>query len=264
MKKFGLFFIVVLIMALTLVACSSDSATEAPQEVEEVVEPTAVPTEVSNLPEEKEVAEEEPEEAPEVDTSKGLFDSAAMVETLEVYVLRPEDMPNAYKIAENGEQHMTNLKVINSVGEVEGKRYIAATERVDGWTLELQRVNKEELIPYTMFTSVEVFESAEGAEAAFSPDWLAVYAENEDEDEDKVAKWIEDGCDLGDACIMYFYEKLDPATDVTTLEYVIVFVDRNVLATLMGRGADYDMNPEYIQEAAQLLFEKIDAAPMAE
>jgi hypothetical protein len=264
MKKFSMFFIVVLIISLILVACSSDSATEAPQEAEEVVEPTAVPTEVSNLPEEEEVTEEEPKEAPDVDTSRGLFDSAAMVETLEVYVLRPENLPDPYKIAEDGEQHMTNLKVINAVGEVDGKRYIAATERVDGWTLELQRVNREDLIPYTMYSSVEVFETKEGAEAAFGPDWLPVYAENEDEEADKAAKWIEDGCDLADGCIMYFYEKLDPATDVTTLEYVIVFVDRNVVATVMGRGADYDMNPEYIQEAADFLFDKIESAPMAE
>lgn len=259
MKKFGWFFIVVLVLALTLVACSSDAATQAP---EEAVEPTVAPTEVANLPDEKEVVEEQPEEAPKVDTSKGLFDSAAMVETLEDFVLRPEDMPNEYKIAQDGEQHMSNLKVINAVGEVEGKRYIAATKRVDGWTLELQRVNKAELIPYTLYTQVEVFENAEGAEAAFGPDWLSAYAEVENEEDQP--QWIEDGCDFGDACVVYFYEKLDPASDVTNLEYHIVFVNRNVLGHLMARSADYDMDSDYIFSVAQLLADKIDDAPMTE
>ena len=263
MKKNSIFFIVIFIVALALTACSSDSPTEAPEEPK--------PTAVVNVPDQPEESEpeadapaDEPEAPPEVDvnTSKGLFDNAVMVDSLDVYVLRPEDMPNQYKIVENGEQHMNNLKVINAVGEVQGKRYIAATQREDGWTLELQRVNKEELIPYTIFTQVEIFETSEGAQAAFGKDWLEVYQETEDET--KTPNWIEDGCDLGDACIMYYFEKLDPVSEVTILQYEVVFLDRNVMGKVMGRGPDYDMNPDYVVEAAQLLYDKVDAAPLAE
>ena len=63
---------------------------------------------------------------------------------------------------------------------------------------------------------------------------------------------------------MYYYEKLDPATELTTLQYEVAFVYKNVLAQAMGRGLDFDMKPEYIVEAAETLFEKIDTAPMAE
>jgi hypothetical protein len=264
MKKISIFFIVIFIVALALTACSSDSADEAPEEPK--------PTAVANVPDQPKdaepegeaPAEEQPEAPPEVkvDTSRGLFDTAAMIESLDAYVLRPEDMPNQYKIIVDGEQHMNNLKVINSVGEVEGKRYIAGTGRMDGWTLELQRVNKEELIPYTIFTQVEVFETSEGAEAAFGQDWLPVYQENEDETKDP--HWVEGGCDLGDACLMYYYERIDPATEVTILQYEVVFIDRNVVSTVMGRGADYDMNPKYVGDVAQILFDKVDAAPQSE
>jgi hypothetical protein len=256
MKKISLFFIAIFIIAIALTACSSsepeDTGSSAP-------EPTAV-VNVPDQPEEAEEApkEEAPAEAPEVEESEGLFDVEAMVEELENYVLRPEDMPDAYKIEVDGEQHMTNLKVINSIGEVEGKRYIAATAREDGWYLELGRVHKADLIPATIWTYVQVYETAEGAQTAFT-DYLDPYTEEESE-----AHFIEDGCDLGDACVMYYYERLEPTTETTILQYEVAFVYKNVLATVMGRGLDFDMNPDYLLNIASLMFDKIDAAQMAE
>jgi hypothetical protein len=256
MKKIGLFFIVLFIMVLSLTACSSDEGSEVD------TPPTATP--VVNVPDQPESDESEPEAPPDVDvdTSRGLFDSEAMIANLQDYVLRPEDLPNEYRIIDGGELHQTNLRVIQTVGEVEGKRYMAATDRQDGWSLELERVNREELIPYTLFTQIEVFETSEGAQTAFGPDWLPVYQETEDED--KIPNWIEGGCDFGDGCILYYYEKLDPATELTTLEYEMVFVVKNVLGKIMGRGVDYDMDPEFFNDAAEILFSKVEAAPEAE
>ena len=248
MKTNLLRLVVVLFIAFVLVACSSAESDDG----EAAPEPTAV----ANVPEQP---EDEPVEAPDVSGSKGLFDTGTMVENLADYVLRAEDMPNEYKIATDGEQHLTNMKVINTVGEVEGKRYMAATTRVDGWSLELERVHKDELIPYTIYSQIEVFETADGAQTAFGPDWFHAYA-----DEGREPASVEDGCDIGDACVMYYYEKLDPATELTTLQYEVAFVYKNVLAQAMGRGLDFDMKPEYIVEAAETLFEKIDTAPMAE
>lgn len=257
MKKISLLLVLIFVFSVTLAACSSDTATEAPQEPQ--------PTAVANVPEkpttDESAAAEEPAAPPEVevDSSQGLFDTAAMLENLGAYVLRPEDLPNAYKIMADGEQHINNLKVINTVGEVEGKRYIAASTRVDGWSLELQRVNKEELIPYTLYSQIEVFETPEGAQTAFSADWLPVYNLEEGAVQPSFLE-----CSFGDACVMYYYEKLDPATEITTLQYEIVFVYNNVLAQVMARGADYDMNPDFVVNAAQILFDKISAAPMVE
>lgn len=250
MKKISLFFIVVFIITLALTACSSNEPEDTgPAEPE--------PTAVSNVLEEAE--EEAPAEAPDVKESKGTFDTVAMVEDLDLFILRSEDMPNAYRIVVNGEQHVNNKNVINKVGEVAGKRYIAATDRVDGWSLELERVNKEDLVPYTMFSQIEVFEGSEGAQTAFGQDWFPAYT-----DEDRTPKWVEGGCDYGDACVMYYYETLDPATELTTLEYHVAFVYNNTLAHVYGRGLDFDMKPDYIVEVAGILFDKIDAAPMAE
>ena len=221
MKNRRILMIVVSIIVLALAACSSDGD-------EDTFASEPEPTAIANIPEQPDKSvpeEEEPVAPPEVSESKGLFDAEAMVENLDDYVLRVEDMPNQYKIVTDGEQHLTNLKVINTVGEVDAKRYLAATTRMDGWSMELERVKKEELIPYTMYSQVEVFETADGAQAAFSPDWFHAYI-----DEERETHWIEGGCDIGDACIMYYYEKLDPTTELTTLQYEVAFVYKNVLA----------------------------------
>ena len=255
MKK-SLFFIVVLIIVLALTACSSDGAEDTSP-----TEPTAVAN-VPDQPEDTAPEEAAPVEVPEVSESEGIFAAEAMSSRLDSYVLRPEDLPDQYKITANSEQHLTNLRVINTVGEVKGKRYMAATFRLDGWSLELERANKEDLTPYTVYSQIEVFETAEGAQVAFGEDWLPVY--QEPEDDTKIPNWIEDGCDFGDACIMYYYEKLDPATDLTTLQYEVVFVYKNTLAQVMGRGLDFDMNPDYIVNAAEILFNKVDTAPVSD
>ncbi len=258
MKRNSWFFIVVFIIILALTACSSDGAEDTgPTEPE--------PTAVANVPDQPEDAAPEEVatvEAPEVSESEGIFAADMMVGSLDSYVLRPEDLPDQYKITADSEQHLTNLRVINTVGEVNGKRYMAATFRLDGWSLELERVKKEDLIPYTIYSQIEVFETAEGAQVAFGEDWLPVY--QEPEDETKTPNWIEDGCDFGDACIMYYYEKLDPATELTTLQYEVTFVYKNTLVQVMGRGLDFDMKPDYIVNAAEILFEKIDTASLAE
>jgi hypothetical protein len=259
MKKFGFLFVIMAVLVLSLVACSSDSSAE----------PTAPPpptaTAVANVPDQPEApeVEEAPAEAPDVEASKQIFDSTVMVENLDNYVLRPEDFPNQYKIVEGGELHLSSSRIINMMGEVNAKRYIADTGRIDGWSLELQRVKKDELLPYTFVSQVEVFETSEGAAKAFSEDWLPVYQESDDENA-PVPNWIEGGCDLGDACIMYYYEKLDPATELTTLQYEIVFVYRNVVGKIMARGIDYDMDVDYFEQMSQVFFNKIDAAPLAE
>lgn len=255
MKNRRMLLIIVFILATALTACSSDGNENTSSSGPE-------PTDVANVPEqieERASEEHDPIEAPKFSDSKGLFDAEAMVENLDDYVLRVDDMPNQYKIVADGEQHISNLKVINTVGEVEGKRYLAASTRMDGWSLELERVNKEELIPYTIFSQIEVFETTGGAQAAFGPDWFHAYTDEEGE-----PNWIEDGCDIGDACVLYYYEKLEPTTELTTLQYEVAYVYKNVLAQVMGRGLDFDMKPEYVVEAAEAQFDKINTAHMVE
>ena len=278
MKIHPLFLVFVLVGLIALTACSFGSSekddlpainptnTAMPDPTKTSIPlptdtPTPEPTAV-NVPEtsEENVPEEiEPTETPDIVESQGIFDTQKLIENLDDFVLRSEDMPNSYRLVEDGEYHITNRRVLNTIGQAEGKQYIAASNRLDGWSIELERVNKEDLTPYTMFSQVEVFATTEGALTAFGPDWFHVYT-----NENRKPNWTEEGCDIADACIMYYYEKFDPVTELTTLQYEIAFVYKNVLAQVMGRSLDFDMNPEYVVQAAESLFGKIDTAPLVE
>ena len=270
--KINLFSIIlVFLILIALTACSSGSSEDVATQVLEPTNtsipdptdlPTPEPTTVANEPEtpvESALEEEEPTETPDIVVSEGVFDTEKLVENLNDFVLRSDDMPNQYRLVEDGEQHITNRRVLNTIGQAEGKRYIAASNRLDGWSIELERVHKEDLTPYTIFSQIEVFETTKGAQTAFGTDWFHAYS-----DENRKPNWIEDGCDIADSCIMYYYEKVDPTTELTTLQYEVAFVYRNVLAQVMGRSLDFDMNPEYVVQAAKSLFGKIDTAPLAE
>ena len=279
MKIHSLFLFFVFVGLIVLTACSFGSSekdaapvidptnTSVPSPTNTSVPdptdpPTLEPTAVANVPETSEenaLDEEEPSETPVIIENQGVFDTEKLIENLDDFVLRAEDMSNQYRLVEDGEQHITNRRVLNTIGQAEGKRYIAASNRLDGWSIELERVNKEDLTPYTIFSKVEVFETTEGAQTAFGTDWFHAYT-----DDNRKPHWIEGGCNIGDICIMYYYEKFDPTTELTTLQYEIAFVYRNVLAQVMGRSLDFDMNSEYVIQAAELLFGKIDTAPLDE
>ncbi len=205
------------------------------------------PTPISNLPGQVEEDVKPPE--------RDRFDPEQFSEAIGDYVLRPEDLPNDYRIPQGGEHRLSNLGVIQDRGEVEGKHYIVDTGRVDGWHLELERKKKEDIAPGTMASAIELFESSEGAELALSRDWFKAYRE-----ENKTPNWIEDGCNFGNQCLFYYYQSIDPATNLTKLEYDVAFVYRNVMVWVMGRGLDIDVTPDYILNAAEALFMRLKKA----
>jgi hypothetical protein len=233
----------VLVLSMVLVSACSDQPAPAP---DEPVKEVGTPTPISNLPEDI-----EPTKAPE----RGRFDPVTFAQALGNYVLRPDDLPHSFRIPEKGEWRTSNLGIIQEMGEVEGKHYIVATGRVDGWHLQLERNKKADVAPGAMESSIELFESSDGAQAAFSSDWFKAY-----QDENKPPTWIEDGCKVGDQCVFYYYKSTDPATNLTKLEYDVAFVYKNVVVWVMGRGLDIDVTPDYVLNAAEAVYERLDAA----
>jgi len=236
--------ILTLLLALTLLAACS---TQIPPVATDAPPAASTPTAISNLPDQpaEETAPPEP----------GRFEPESFAKTLGDYTLRPTDLPNAYRVPEDGEKRLSNLGVIQSIGEVKGKHYIVATGRVDGWYLQLERRRKEEIIPAVMESAIELFESSDGAKLAISPEWFQAF-----QDEDHPPTWIEDGCDIGDECLFYYYQSLDPATNVTNLEYNVAFVYKNVMVWVLGRGLDIDVKSDYILNAAEALYQRLEQA----
>jgi hypothetical protein len=147
--------------------------------------------------------------------------------------------------------------VLQERGEVEGKRYIVATGRVDGWYMTLERRHKEDIAPAFYESRLELFTTAEGARLALQPEWFLAYQE------DAAPAPVEGGCSLGENCQFYYTERLEKTTNLTYLQYHIAFTYRNVLVWVMGRGLDVDVSPDAVREAAQIILNKLESAPLA-
>ncbi len=183
--------------------------------------------------------------------SEGAFDPKSLENELSSFVLRDEDLPDDYRLPPGGENIVTTMTLINEMGELQAKRYVLATGRVNGWRIQLERERKDAFAPSYFESSIELFESVDGAKLALSPEWFPAYQDGEPD-------WVDGGCDLGDECLFYYSEKHDPAQGLTTLRYQVAFVYRNVLVWVMGRGLDIDVTPEYILNAAQAIFDKLE------
>lgn len=258
MKRNAYMILALMAVLVVTMACGlfngvdvSAGGEEAP-EAEEAVVVVPTNTRVANVPDPTETPE------PVQEDEQDPFSIPALEGSMDQFVLRPTDLPHEYKILPGGEKPYGNSVLLYDMGEVQAKRYIVETGRVAGWVLELERVHKADIIPYTLFSQVELFENVEGAETAFSEAWLPVY--QEDEENPRVVHWVEDGCDFGDECLMYYYETLEAATELTRIQYEIAFRYENMTAWIMGRGLDIDMNPEYMLDAAEIVYQKIDSA----
>ena len=193
-------------------------------------------------------------EQPVTEAGDPLFPES-FANSLGKYVLRPDDMPDDYAIPPDSEFHITNLRLIQDLGEMEAKRYIDATDRIDGWFIHIQRVNKEDFAPYELQSTVEIFESEEGAQTAMSSDWFRAF---NDQTGDVV--WVEEGCDLGDQCLFYYWQTTDPETDLVKVRYEVAFTYRNMMFWVMGRSLDIDVKPEYMLGIAQTAYDKLESA----
>ncbi len=239
MKKIGWFFTLLFVFVFALAACSSDEP--APAEPDTT---TSDPAPAEDVP-------AEPTAMPIVQP----IDTEQFIKNLGTYVLRPDDLPNEYRLPPGSETPFSNLVLIQKIGELQAKRYIDATGRLDGWAILMERTNKEDLAPFTFESTVEIFPTVEGAQLALTPDWFKAYL-----DEENVPNWVEGVCDLGDQCLLYYYETVD-AANVAQLRYEVAFSYKNAMVWVMGRGLDIDVKQGYVLDAAAAVLAKIEKAP---
>lgn len=262
-----------LLLLLIATACQGDKsatkmeATEIPTLVPTEVPaqiPTEIPTEVpTEIPEvdspvegggEEEVEEPEPE--PEKIVEKPLLNAEEMLSRLGNYVLRPGDLPHSYTLSEDGERHLTTLRLINEMGELEAKTYVKNTGRIDGWWSRLKRTNKDDFAPSAFESSIELFDSKEGAQAAMSPDNFKLH-----QDESREHTPVKGGCDLGDHCEFYYSEREDPVTELVIAQYNVAFRYRNAFVWVMAQGLVVDLDADYVLDAARSVLVKLKEAP---
>ncbi len=276
MKAIKWLVIMLMVAMLTLTACkgkeevtSEEGGSMPVQEetqAEEVVEESAP----ADAGEEAGTSEEAADEAGETPaetqeeagtagetTSVALLDDEAVLDHLGDYLLRPDDMPHKYLIPEDGEQHTSTLRLIQNLGEIEAKTYVKETGRIDGWWLRFERTSKADFAPGAFESSIELFQTVDGARLAMSPAYYSLYM-----DESRKYSQVEGGCDLGDQCEFFYSEKEDKATELIMAQYNVAFAYRNAFVWVMARGLQVDMDADYVLDAARMVYNKLLEAPI--
>jgi hypothetical protein len=169
------------------------------------------------------------------------------------YVLRPSDFTTAYHVDSGQEKRLANTTLVQEMGQAEGKAYIAATGRVEGWYIQLRRTNSAAFGPATFTNTVEVFNTVDGALVAMSPAYHPLYNSTERDYE-----VIEGGCSLGRNCTLFTSEKFEPASGVTTVRYDVLFTYQNVLVWVTGTGLEVELTPDVVIDAGQIVLNKLN------
>jgi hypothetical protein len=185
-------------------------------------------------------------------TGGDVFDPETFFKVERQYVLRPEDLAFDYYIGKGGESPLSNKEMILTYGEARGKQYIQETGRVDGWQITMLKNHELDIAPSKFKSSIDLFQTAEGAQLAFSPEWFWVYTAENTPDE-----WLDASCNIGTDCIFFMYEDYNAVSGLTTLRYDVAFLYQNVIVWVSGSGIDYEINQADVLNAAQAVFDKL-------
>ncbi|MHA2428632.1 MAG: hypothetical protein ACXADB_11470 [Candidatus Hermodarchaeia archaeon] len=181
----------------------------------------------------------------------GPISTTKFISNMHILTLRNDDFPIAYK-------HTTNRRISNDyvIGQMTvelGKSYILDTGRLDGWDTYIEKLDLKDIGPSFYQTRVEIFETNEGAEIAFSPKYLWVYT-NLDRAPDEI---LDENCEFGNECLYLSYVDVTPGTSTVLVRWDYVFRHKNVIAWVYVKGTDIETFEEDAYEAAKTVYDRL-------
>jgi len=169
-------------------------------------------------------------------------------------VLRPQDLPTAYKIVPGGDLNMSNAQLTNNVGAAYGKPLILNTGRVDGWDLAMERVNPDDFAPEYVRSRVEIYQDASGAKTALSQDWFWAYT-MEDRAPDE---FLDKSCNVGSNCFTFMYSEAKPGSGSIVERYDAALRYKNVVIWVMIKGYQGEVSEALVLDYAQMVLNKVE------
>jgi hypothetical protein len=186
-------------------------------------------------------------------SSNRVIDPNLFVRVQDEFVLRPEYLALNYHVPVGEEVRYGNEYYIGEFGQLEGKTFIVETGRVDGWKMRIKRNSNKDIAPAVYESYVEVYETSAGASLALSPEWFWAY----NDEARKPDAFVNNGCNIGQECLLFTYEDFDPATGLVTERYDVAFRYHNVITWVSGRGLDVEINEADVINAAQTLYDRL-------
>ncbi len=259
--KLAAFAIVLLLVSAACIpGGSSGNAPADPPQVDPppvqpepvVEEPAADPVE---KPQDEQPAEEpaaEPETEPEVPTVPDEpLKTSRLIPALKDIMLRPADLEIAYTM--QNDKEVANDRMVSQITWGDGREYYAKTGRITGWNTYMERTQNE-FGPFSYRTRVEVFETIEGAQLAFSDDWLFIYNDTAL----KITEILDRACAYGNECVLAFYEANVAGTTDFNVEYHLVFRYHNTVVYVFAKGPEGTTTEATVFEVADLMISRLD------
>jgi len=254
MKKLVSIFILVLVLS----ACTPESQTPDPGAIEtaisltEAARPTLTPTLVwTNTPVPTFTPTPTTEPSPTPDLR--VIDADPYT-----FLMTKDDLPKdaRYYLPNSGwiSPHR-NSEIISGWGVEEGREYLAATGRVDGWFVYYDRGTQTVIAPQEMYDNVVMYKTAEGAALIMDK-----YSTCADPDKDYVEQDID--FKIGDMTHVCTWREMQSSGE-NRMVIRIEFTYRNYYHAVSGWGWEDEVNLEYVEGVARTLLTKLEAAPLS-
>jgi hypothetical protein len=184
---------------------------------------------------------------------------------LEKFLCPVEDLPAEgyyYIPDESWKSKVTNEEVIKSRGEIEGRKYVMDTGRVDGWYVERMRnsINSKTLqgliLPTNIWCSVTLFKTSEGANLAMKK------FNNVETEKEEGWQYIPEDLTLGDDNIIFRKYQNDSLGN-KNMQYEIDFTYKNLLGRIGAFGTyEQAIQPLMIEQIARLMLDRFQKEPL--
>ena len=169
------------------------------------------------------------------------------------FLLKAEDLPkdaHYYLPHSSWISPHRNYEVVGGWGVDEGREYLAATGRIDGWWVYYQRGTRTVIAPEQIYDNPVLFKTTAGAQLL-----LTQYSNCVDPDEDFVP--VQTELKIGDMTNVCMIREMQSSGEYK-IDLLIEFSYRNVTHTVAGWGWEKEVELDYLADIARTLLTKLE------
>jgi len=159
-------------------------------------------------------------------------------------------LPNQLWIA-----RLTNAKIVSEWTVQKGTEYLAATGRVEGWSVWYNRGTTAVVAPEEIGDNVVLFRTSEGALTLLDRFGNCKSLDTE-------YTLVESSFKLGDGTNVCQWKEMQSGGE-NRVVYAIEFVNRNVYHRVAGWGWENEIRPDLIEKVAAILNDNLMALPLS-
>jgi hypothetical protein len=176
------------------------------------------------------------------------------------FLLKAEDLPGdlGYHLPNEAWMgHHPNSEILSNWGAREGRQYLEATGRVDGWWVVYARGSSLTTGPEEIYHLAAMYRTAQGARLV-----IGEYSSCR-RSPDSGYRIIETSYVLGDGSVVCRWEEIQP-DGTNRVEYMLEFTHRNYYHTVSGWGDESEVRLEFLVQVARTLLVNLELAPLSD